>query len=79
MMSIRLPDYPALLAHLNDAGMTLAEIAKETDINAHTLSAIKCERKQVDTKCLLLLRLFLDKTTEDVPYVGDHHEVVDCG
>lgn len=70
-------DWPIMLEKLQDKGLSLAEIGRITGIAASTICSVKSEIKNAPAgwnEAIYLLDLYLKKTNEDVPRVGDHYE-----
>ncbi len=70
------PDFVAMIYYLEQEGFTGVQIAEKLAISSNRISKIKNEKEIVDLVALKLLRLFLDNTKEDVPYIGDYHKIV---
>lgn len=75
-MRLRLPDFPAMIAYLLEAGMTKAEVGDVLGVDPRTLDKYLEESSFIDTKGLRLLQKFLEVTDKDVPMLGDHHKIM---
>ena len=71
-------DFTALICYLMKEGMTEKEIADEVGVGEQHIKRIRREYAEVNSLPIDLLRLFLQRTKGiDVPFVGEHHPVVE--
>lgn len=69
-------DYPALIAHLKDSGMTTNDIAEQSGVGQQIISGIANEGREISNLPFRLLQLFWWNTDIDIPLLGDHHEIL---
>ena len=66
----KLPDFQAMLHYIAEAGVEDKTLLNAIGISRRQLELIRSERAKVDLTALKLLRVFLDSTEKDVPYLG---------
>ena len=74
-------DFALMIQVLYGKGVSLAEIARKTDIAVSTLSCVKQETKRPSAgwqEAINLLDYWLKATGENPPRVGDHISVEVC-
>ena len=72
-------DFTALICYLMKEGMTEKEIADEVGVAQLHIKRIRREATGVNPLAIDLLRLFLQRSEGiDIPFVGEHHPVVDA-